>query len=120
MAARCDIEIETGATFTRELTMTQFGEPISHAGTWRGQIRREKLSTSTLIADFDCTVVDDDVGPLRLVIEAETTQEMEALGVVSAWWDLLWTDEDSRTRRVLEGIVTIDAGVTADEEEEEP
>jgi hypothetical protein len=103
---RYDITIYQRATFKRQITL-----PIDLSGhqvfaqIWDSK-RRNK------IIDFEINVINEVDGELEMILDWEETTPLKK----PASWDLMVVYADQTRDYWLEGLVTIDPGLTAPED----
>lgn len=103
---RYDITIYQRATFQREITL-----PIDLTGhEVFAQIWDPKRRNKVL--DFEIEMIDAAEGNFRLVIDWENTTNLKK----AASWDLMVVYDNGVREYWLEGLVTIDPGLTAPED----
>ena len=109
MAAKANIIIDQGSTFTTYLALTQDdGSVLDLTGyTARGQIRR--WYTSNSYVQFTVSITQPNTGFINLSLDANTTANMVAGRYV---YDIQATDSYGTISRVIEGIVTVTPEVT--------
>jgi hypothetical protein len=109
MAAKANIIIDQGSTFTTYLALTQDdGSVLDLTGyTARGQIRR--WYTSNSYVQFNVSISEPNTGFINLALDANTTANMFAGRYV---YDIQATDSYGTISRVIEGIVTVTPEVT--------
>jgi hypothetical protein len=109
MAAKANIIIDQGSTFTTYLALTQDdGSVLDLTGyTARGQIRR--WYTSNSYVQFNVSITQPNTGFINLSLDANTTANMVAGRYV---YDIQATDSYGTISRVIEGIVTVTPEVT--------
>lgn len=110
MAARADIVIDQGTTFTTSLNLTDnTGAPLNLTGyTAEGQIRQ--WYTSSTYNQFNVTIPDPTNGQVILSLDSNTTSSMAYGRYV---YDLITIDSGSNTiTRIVEGTVTVTPAVT--------
>lgn len=104
--ARYDITIYQRATFKRQITL-----PIDLTGhevfaqIWDSK-RRNK------VVDFEINITDAAAGELEMTLDWEDTTPLKK----AASWDLMVVYADQTRDYWLEGLVTIDPGLTAPED----
>lgn len=116
MAATSNLVIDQYATFRTSFTWRtkSTGQPVDLSGyTAAMQIRRTPESTATLVsltsANGGGIVIDGPNGRVNIEISASTTGTFPAGKYV---FDLVLTDTLSKKKRLVEGAVRVDAGVT--------
>lgn len=109
-AGTYNIELEQGATYTREVTVNDgAGDPID-ISTWsmRGQVR-SNYSASDILAEFTCTITDGANGVFQFELSAEQTS---AICVKKGVYDIECERADGTVIRILKGSVEISPEVT--------
>ena len=111
MAAKANIIVDQGTTFSTQVTVTQAnGSPLSLQGyTAAAQLRKHYASANSTA--FTVTISSNSqTGVINLELPANTTQTLAAGRYV---YDLeIYSSANSTVTRVVEGIVTITPGVT--------
>lgn len=119
-AAVVDLYIEQGATFTRTLTLTGPASaytPVDLTGyTARGMIKSTAQDTSA-VASFTCTIDDPTTGKITLLLDAETTASISALGnryssYTKYTYDVEIESADGLVYRILNGKISVSPEVT--------
>lgn len=111
MAAKANIIIDQGTTFSTEITVTQAnGAPLGLSGyTAAGQIRKHYASMNSTPFTVS-TGANADLGVLTVSLSANTTQTLTAGRYV---YDIeLYNSGNTVVTRVVEGMVTVTPGVT--------
>lgn len=109
MAAKANIVLDQGTTFTTYLALTNTdGSVLNLTGyTARGQIR--KWYTSNSYTTFTISITQPNDGYINLALTANTTANMEPGRYV---YDIEAVDSLGTITRVIEGIVTVTPEVT--------
>lgn len=109
MAAKANIVVDQGTTFTTYLALTETdGTVLDLTGyTARGQIR--KWYTSNSYTTFTISITQPTEGYINLALTANTTANMEPGRYV---YDIETVDGIGTITRVIEGIVTVTPEVT--------
>lgn len=109
-AAKYDITLDQGSTFTLQITLQQpAGTPINLSGyTIRSQIR--KSYTGSLIEEFTCAIVTAASGIFQMALTAEETKLLTEAEYV---YDVEISISGNVTR-VLEGTIYVSPEVTQD------
>ena len=111
-AGRFDIEIEAGSTFTRTLRMkdptSNTAIDLSNVNEVRGQIRLYPEDAS-LAGTFNLSVTDASRGIISWTMSATDTDKLQSL---QHSYDIEIEYSDGVVKRILEGIVNVDGGVT--------
>ena len=109
MAAKANIVLDQGTTFTTFLALTDdTGAALDLTGyTARGQIR--KWYTSNSYTTFTITITQPASGYINLALTANTTANMEPGRYV---YDIEAVSGANVITRVIEGIVTVTPEVT--------
>jgi len=109
MAAKANIILDQGTTFTTYLALTDTdGAVLNLTGyTARGQIR--KWYTSNSYTTFTITITQPTSGYINLSLTANTTANMEPGRYV---YDIEAVSGANVITRVIEGIVTVTPEVT--------
>lgn len=103
---RYDITIYQRATFIREITL-----PIDlTAHQVFAQIWDEKRRNK--IADFEIDIIDAAEGNFNIILDWEETTPLKK----AASWDLMVVYDNDTRDYWLEGLVTVDPGLTAPED----
>ena len=107
MATKANLSIDQGADFTTTITLSEDGVGADLTGyTGAGQIR--KYYTSSTSVDFEVTTSVQD-STVTLQLTSNTTNSMVAGRYV---YDVELTNDSGIVSRVMEGIVTVNPGVT--------
>jgi hypothetical protein len=109
MAAKANIVIDQGTTFSTFLALTDDNNDIIDLTdyTARGQIR--KWYTSNSHVDFTVEILEPTTGNIYISLDADTTAALEAGRYV---YDIETVDPDTNVTRIVEGIVTVTPEVT--------
>lgn len=111
MAAKANIIVDQGTTFSTQVTVTSAnGSPLSLAGyTASAQLRKHYASANS--TSFSVAIASNSqTGVITLELPASTTQTLAAGRYV---YDLeIYNSGNTVVTRVVEGIVTITPGVT--------
>lgn len=113
MPETVDIEIYRGDTFYRILrfrddTTGNFLDLTSCVP--EAQIRTTAVATGTLIADFDCDLLDQNTDPGAVSIRLSPL--VTAALTTGGFWDFQLTHPDGTVRTYLKGSVSLDGEVT--------
>jgi hypothetical protein len=107
-AAKYNIEIEQGATFSRTIVVTENSSPKNLTG-YTGKAQVRKTHGGDLIADFQVTISDAVNGEITWEMPSATTAQLqERKGV----YDLEINDGAAVITRLLKGDVVITPEVT--------
>jgi hypothetical protein len=111
MAARHDLYIDQGTTFTRDFIYKgSDGTPIDLTGfTAQMMIRKTATAASPAVLDVAPTITALE-GKITLSLTDEVTSALPA--PFSGVYDLELTDGSGTVTRLVQGRVTIDPGVT--------
>jgi hypothetical protein len=109
MAAKANIVVDQGTTFSTYLALTDQNENIVDltGSSARGQIR--KWYTSNSYVTFTITIPNPNTGYILVALTANTTAAMDSGRYV---YDIETVDTANAVTRVLEGIVTVTPEVT--------
>lgn len=109
-AGTYNLTIEQGADYAIQLTVAEDGQAKSLVNYYaRGQLRQKKTS-ATVTADFDCTIISESEGKLKIALTNSVTTTMAA-GIY--YYDIeLYTQDDGNVTRLLEGQATVTQEVT--------
>lgn len=109
MAAKANIVIDQGTTFSTYLALTQDDGSVLDLTDYiaRGQIR--KWYTSNSYVTFTVTISDPTSGSINITLDANTTANMDSGRYV---YDIEAVDSANSITRIVEGIVTITPEVT--------
>lgn len=114
-AAKYDLDIEQGASFSKTLYLTKSnGFPKDLAGYSGIAQIRDKASATDVIADIGVSfVAPRSSGVIVLSLTKEQTTEFE---FYTAVWDMFIESPDGVRSKILKGTVTNNASVTREEE----
>ena len=106
MATKANINIDQGTSFTTYISLTdEYGNPLDlSAYTAQSQLRRWYNSINCF--SFDVSLIQ---GQVALSMNAETTSKLTQQRYL---YDVVLTDSFSNVTRVVEGMVTVNFGVT--------
>lgn len=109
MAAKANIVVDQGSTFTTYLSLSDTdGNVLDLTGySAYGQIR--KWYTSTSYANLNITIPTPNTGFISIYLDANTTANMYPTKYV---YDIDTVDEYGNVTRVIEGIFTVTPTVT--------
>jgi hypothetical protein len=118
MAGRFDITIYQGASLNIPITITNTDGTAFNLTNWtpRGQIRRTHRST-TIVASFTFTVTNAVLGKMDIKMTDEITKTISAGETINDprsqyQYDIEIEHTDGTVKRILEGVVYVDAEVT--------
>jgi hypothetical protein len=118
--ASYDIEIDQGATFSRQVTIQDSNSvAIDITGsTFAGQIRKS-ASDGTVVATFTCAIVTAASGIMSFSLTAAQTAAITTIPSQAAdrkptvyAYDVEWTKADASVVRLLEGLCSVSPEVT--------
>ena len=109
-AANYDIIIDQGSDFAVQLTLTEDGERKDLVGyEARAQLRTKKTST-TVSAEFECDIVEANLGTLNMAMRNNVTQDLTP-GIY--YYDLeIHTPNNAIVVRLIQGTATVTQEVT--------
>lgn len=109
MAAKANIIIDQGATFSTYLALTNEAGTVMDLTdyTARGHIR--KWYTSSAYTSFNITIPTPNTGYVYIALSANTTANMESGRYV---YDIETVAANGIITRVIEGVVTVTPEVT--------
>tara|TARA_Y100001963_G_scaffold36525_1_gene50951 strand:+ start:531 stop:869 length:339 start_codon:yes stop_codon:yes gene_type:complete len=109
-AARYDLVIDQGASFSIDITVKENGVIKNLTGySARAQMRTTKTASS-VAASFTCTIPTPTNGEVKMELSPSTSSAMAA---GSFYYDLeIYTSSDAIVKRLIEGIVTLTQEVT--------
>lgn len=109
MAAKANIYVDQGSTYSTVINMTDSnGNVINLTGySFTGQIK--KFYTSSNVMNFAVAITSANTGDFTIGLDANTTSNMEYGRYV---YDVNATDVSNTVTRIVEGILTINPGVT--------
>ena len=109
-AARYDLVIDQGASFSIDITVKENGVIKNLTGySARAQMRTTKTASS-VAASFTCTIPTPTNGQVKMELSPSTTSAMTA---GSFFYDLeIFTASDAIVKRLIEGVVTLSQEVT--------
>ena len=116
-AAKLDLLIEQGSTFSYELTINNPGTPLVPidltAWTFTGQVRKT-FDAATVVATFTFVKADQTTDPGKVVMSL-TAVQTSAIPALKKLTDYVYDIEavySTTTKRLLEGKATLSAEVT--------
>jgi hypothetical protein len=110
MASAHNLYIDQGADFNAQLQIFDDNNAPWNLTGYTGQAKIRKSYYSTTSVDFTVSFLNDRTnGNIILELSSEKTSQMEQGRYL---YDVVITDPASKKTRVLEGIVTINPGVT--------
>tara|TARA_R110000782_G_scaffold33535_4_gene80774 strand:+ start:809 stop:1147 length:339 start_codon:yes stop_codon:yes gene_type:complete len=109
-AATYDVEIDQGSDFAMQLQVSEDDVIRDLTGySARGQIRQSKNS-STVAADFVCSVSDPELGKIDISLANASSSAVKP-GVY--FYDIeIYTANDASVTRLIQGTVSISQEVT--------
>lgn len=107
-AATYNITIEQHQDFSRGYQITSNSVAVDLAGSTLAAQIRQRLQSETAW-NFTVTVVDEAEGQIELSMADTLTATIPA-GELQ--WDLVWTRNDGVKIRLLEGVATVNGGIT--------
>ena len=93
------------------------GDPLNVSGDVTAQIRANRDTTSTPIAEFAANLVEADQGIVVLSLTGEETQDLvddpsTSKGKFQGVWDVQWSPSGQEPRTLVQGKVECVADVT--------
>jgi len=109
-AATFNITIDQGSDYVTKLTLSEDGSPKPLVGYEARAQMREKKTSTTVTATFDCQILDEVNGVLKFGLGNAITQGI-APGIY--YYDLeVYTPSEADVTRLLEGTATVTQEVT--------
>jgi hypothetical protein len=111
-AAKYNLEIDQGATYSRTITIKNYSTktPIDITSwTFEAQIR-ESHEAASVIDSFTCTITDGVNGQMKIELNDTKTGDLDAKKIYV--YDLEATRPDSTVLRIIEGSIIVSAEVT--------